>query len=97
MSFINLGNHDFNYGEKTLLRYIRDNKADLLTTNVLFMDNPLGKSQIIELVNGIRLGIIGVVTDYIPNWERPEHIANMQFLDPIETVKNEIENLEKSM
>jgi 2',3'-cyclic-nucleotide 2'-phosphodiesterase / 3'-nucleotidase len=43
MSFINLGNHDFNYGEKTLLRYIRDNKAELLTTNVLFMDNPLGK------------------------------------------------------
>jgi 2',3'-cyclic-nucleotide 2'-phosphodiesterase / 3'-nucleotidase len=93
MSFINLGNHDFNYGEKTLLRYIRDNKADLLTTNVLFMDNPLGKSQIIELVNGIRLGIIGVVTDYIPNWERQEHIANMQFLDPIETVKKEIEIL----
>ena len=66
LSFFNLGNHDFNYGERTLLRYIRDNKAPLLTSNVLFMDNPMGKSRIITLVNGVRLGIIGVVTDYIP-------------------------------
>lgn len=93
LCFINLGNHDFNYGERTLLRYIRDNKAPLLTSNVLFMDNPLGKSRIMTLVNGVRLGIIGVVTDYIPHWERPEYIANMKFLDPIETVKKEIEAL----
>jgi 2',3'-cyclic-nucleotide 2'-phosphodiesterase / 3'-nucleotidase len=93
LSFINLGNHDFNYGERTLLRYIRDNKASLLTSNVLFMDNPLGKSAILTLSNGIRCGIIGVVTDYIPNWERPEYIANIKFLDPIKTVKREIEAL----
>jgi 2',3'-cyclic-nucleotide 2'-phosphodiesterase/3'-nucleotidase len=90
LSYINLGNHDFNYGESTLLRYIRDNGAKLLTTNVLFMDNPLGKSQVITLANGIRLGLIGIVTDYIPHWEKPEYIAHMKFLDPIETTKKEI-------
>jgi 2',3'-cyclic-nucleotide 2'-phosphodiesterase / 3'-nucleotidase len=90
LSYINLGNHDFNYGESTLLRYIRDNRAKLLTTNVLFMDNPLGKSQVITLSNGIRLGLIGIVTDYIPHWEKPEYIAHMKFLDPIETLKKEI-------
>ena len=90
MSFINLGNHDFNYGESTLLRYIRDISAALLTTNVLFMDNTIGNSQIVLLPNGIRLGLIGLVTDYIPHWEKPEHIANMRFLDPIETLKQEI-------
>ena len=93
VSVINLGNHDFNYGESTLLRYIRDNNAMLITSNVLYMNHPLGKSQIITLASGIRLGIIGVVTDYIPHWEKPEHIANFQFLDPIETVKKEIEML----
>ena len=90
LSYINLGNHDFNYGESTLLRYIRDNRAELLTTNVLFMNNPLGKSKVVTLANGIRLGLIGIVTDYIPNWEKPEYIANMKFLDPIETLKKEI-------
>jgi 2',3'-cyclic-nucleotide 2'-phosphodiesterase / 3'-nucleotidase len=90
---INLGNHDFNYGESALLRYIRDNKADLLTSNVLFLNTPLGKSKVIPLSNGIRMGVIGVVTDYIPHWEKPEYIAHMRFLDPIETVKNEIEFL----
>ncbi|MDP3305063.1 MAG: bifunctional UDP-sugar hydrolase/5'-nucleotidase [Erysipelotrichaceae bacterium] len=90
MSFINLGNHDFNYGESTLLRYIRDNSATLLTSNVLFLDNPLGKSQVKTLANGIRLGLIGLVTDYIPHWEKPEYIAHMKFLDPIETLRKEI-------
>ncbi len=90
LSYINLGNHDFNYGESTLLRYIRDNRAELLTSNVLFMDNPLGKSQVITLANGIRLGLIGIVTDYIPHWEKPEYITNMKFSDPIETLKKEI-------
>lgn len=90
MSFINLGNHDFNYGESTLLRYIRDTSATLLTSNVLFMDHPLGKSQVVLLPNGTRLGLIGLVTDYIPHWEKPEYIAHMQFLDPIETLKQEI-------
>lgn len=90
MSFINLGNHDFNYGESTLLRYIRDTSATLLTSNVLFLDHPLGKSQVMTLANGIRLGLIGLVTDYIPHWEKPEYIAHMQFLDPIETLKKEI-------
>lgn len=90
MTFINLGNHDFNYGESTLLRYIRDTSATLLISNVLFMDHPLGKSQVMTLANGIRLGLIGLVTDYIPHWEKPEYIAHMQFLDPIETLKKEI-------
>lgn len=93
ISYINLGNHDFNYGKSTLLRYIRDNKAGLITSNVLFMNNPLGKSQIFTLTNGIRLGIIGVVTDYIPHWEKPEYIADMKFLDPIDTVKKQIDIL----
>jgi 2',3'-cyclic-nucleotide 2'-phosphodiesterase / 3'-nucleotidase len=93
VNLINLGNHDFNYGESTLLRYIRDNRAPLLTSNVLFLHNPLGKSQVLTLINGVRLGIIGVVTDYIPHWEKPEYIENMTFLDPIETVKNEIAHI----
>lgn len=90
---INLGNHDFNYGEATLLRYIRDNKAKLLTANVTFINNPLGQSQIIHCANGMRLGVIGVVTDYISHWEKPEHLVNFRFTDPIETVKREIERL----
>ena len=87
---INVGNHDFNYGQAVLERYLQDQKAPCLTSNIFFQGNPLGKSRIIITKTGKRIALIGVCTDYIPHWETPAHIRNMDFKSPLETVKSEI-------
>lgn len=87
--YINLGNHDFNYGEEQLIKFIHDNEASLLTSNVLHNDQPLGKTQIIE-IEGKKIALIGVLTHYIPNWEQPQHIVNLSFKDAYETLKHEV-------
>lgn len=92
--FINLGNHDFNYGEDQLLKYIHDNNAKLLTSNVLLNNNPIGSSEIIE-VEGKMIGLIGVLTHYIPNWEQPDHIEHFTFKDAYESLNEEAQCIQK--
>nr|WP_252969008.1 metallophosphoesterase [Erysipelothrix rhusiopathiae] len=76
--FINLGNHDFNYGPKILNKYINENNAPLLTSNIEIEGNVPGSTQILTY-EGKKIALIGVLTQYIPHWERPAHIKNMRF------------------
>jgi len=90
LDYYNLGNHDFNYGEEVLLSYINDLFAKCLTSNVIFKDEPIGKTRIHITQNGEKIALIGLCTDYIPHWEKPEHIKNFRFLSPLETLKKEL-------
>jgi 2',3'-cyclic-nucleotide 2'-phosphodiesterase/3'-nucleotidase len=90
--YYNLGNHDFNYGLDVLFNFMDSMSAPCLTSNVLYHNKPLGKSAILQQ-NGVRYGLIGVVTDYIPHWEKPDNIKGVIFLDVVETVRIEKDKL----
>ena len=90
--FINLGNHDFNYGPERLKTFIKENNAPLLTSNIMIDEQVVGQSEIIEIENK-KIALIGVTTHYIPNWERPDHIVGMAFEDAYESLKSEVERL----
>ena len=97
--YVSIGNHEFNYGVKYLNHYLDNLDATILNSNILDKNTnkPFkGVSHIIkEYTNGFRLGIIGVTTQYIPNWEQPSHIESLTFLDAFETTKklvNQIRN-----
>lgn len=90
--YVNLGNHDFNYGPTVLQRYLDTLTMPCLTANILHQGVPLGKSTLVSVQNHT-LALIAVCTDYIPHWEKSENIAGMDFLDPIETVKTELKRL----
>jgi 2',3'-cyclic-nucleotide 2'-phosphodiesterase / 3'-nucleotidase len=93
VNYFNLGNHDFNYGKPILKQFLSDLKAPCLTQNILLDGKPFGHSYIYVSKQGIKVGIIGVCTDYIPHWEKPSHIEGMVFQDPIEVVKKELMTL----
>ena len=89
IDYVNLGNHDFNYGDEVLLHYLEDLNAICLTSNILYKGKPIGQT-ILHRINNQNIALVGLCTDYIPNWEKPEHIKNFTFLDPIDTLKQEI-------
>ncbi len=95
--YTNVGNHDFNYGEEILHQFLDDLGATCITSNVLYKDIPIGSSQIQQFNDGTKIGLIGVVTDYIPHWERPENIKHFTFLNPIEVVKKEVCELKENV
>ena len=95
LDYYNLGNHDFNYGESILLDYMDDLNALCLTSNILYKDKPIGQTRIHITNDNTKIALIGLCTDYIPNWEKPEHIKNFTFLDPIQTLITELSKLEQ--
>lgn len=91
-NYFNIGNHDFNYGSDFLNRYVLENNGKCITTNVLYRGKNLGKTEIFE-IDGKKVGLIGVVTDYIENWENPKNLENLEILEVFKSVKESVENI----
>jgi 2',3'-cyclic-nucleotide 2'-phosphodiesterase / 3'-nucleotidase len=86
-----IGNHEFNYGQDVLLKSMEDSQFPWLSCNIVNKETKkpfYGKPYIIkELAEGLRVGVLGLTTHYIPNWENPEHIKELHFEDAVEAAK----------
>lgn len=83
-----LGNHDFNYGQDYLKSYINYLYAPVLSANTIDKNSFLDiRPYIIKNIENIKIGILGLTTQYIPHWERPENIKGLSFKSALETAK----------
>lgn len=86
-----LGNHEFNYGQHILQKSINDSNFPWLSANIINSETNepyYGKPYLVkELEDQLRVGILGLTTQYIPNWENPNHIKGLSFDDALETAK----------
>ena len=80
--FVTLGNHDFNYGRENLQRYLNALDARCLCANVEGLDK-VEKTAVVTLVNGLRVGLTGIVTHFINIWEKPENLRGITITEPI--------------
>lgn len=85
------GNHEFNYGKEMLQNVVDQSEFPWLSATILdeVTNEPYyGKPYIIkDFPNGLKIGILGLTTPYIPNWEKPEHIQGMKFIDAVDAAK----------
>lgn len=93
--FITLGNHDFNYGYEYLKGYLEKLDAVCLSENVKdeLGQLPVRTSLIKVMGNGLKVGLVGVVTDYVNLWERPENIKHLKVTDPFPKIKEAYEKM----
>lgn len=91
------GNHDFNFGYERLSRYTNALTGACLCANVkdLGGKSKLQNRHIFTLENGLRIGVTGVVTDYVTVWEKPEHLDNIQITDAFTAAKEELYKLKQ--
>ena len=94
--YVTLGNHDFNYGRENLLRYLRELNAQCLCANVddLRCELPLLPCSVHVLGNGLRVGLVGLVTDWINRWEKPENLAGFSVVSPLERAREAIASMD---
>lgn len=83
----NLGNHDIEIGRKAYDRFMNDCAMVNLGANVF--DTEVGRlyltAYVMEEVDGIRVGVIGLTTPTIPQW-LPQHLwKGLDFRDMIAT------------
>ncbi|KIL39176.1 2', 3'-cyclic nucleotide 2'-phosphodiesterase [Gordoniibacillus kamchatkensis] len=86
-----VGNHEFNYGMGVLRKAMRESPFPWLSATVVDAatgEPAFGRPYIVkETDEGVKVGILGLTTPYIPNWEQPEHIAGLSFVDAVEAAR----------
>jgi 2',3'-cyclic-nucleotide 2'-phosphodiesterase/3'-nucleotidase len=89
------GNHDFNYGLDYLQDFVNEIKAKTLCANILKENQLLFKNpyDIIDFNGGPKIAVIGLTTQYIPNWENPAYIKGLVFQNAFSTLKELVNEL----
>ena len=86
--YVTLGNHDFNFGPGYLGGYLGTLNARCVCENVRRADgSPIGPSVVHTLENGLRVGLVGILTDYVNIWEKPENLKGFAITDPFEAAR----------
>jgi len=90
-----IGNHEFNYGLEVLKKAVSEAQFPALSANIIDVkeNSSLFKPYHIVNVGDIKIGILGLTTKYIPNWEDPKNIEGIDFLDPVEVAKKYVDIL----
>lgn len=74
-----VGNHEFNFGPKVLQARIAQAKFPILGANVEGL--PSLKPYVVKNLNGVKIGIIGLVTQDSVN-TAPKNVLGLKFTDP---------------
>ena len=93
-----LGNHDFNYGQTFLTRVLEDIKTPVVCANLKRPDGShVFAPYLIHTIQNITVGIVGAITQYVPIWEKPEHIEGLVFEDAKTCVQEAVNQLKGSV
>lgn len=81
------GNHDFDYGIDFLKKQVTHFTGKYLCANLFDLDDqPIFDPYTIIERQGLKIGIIGVITKAMPQISRYELIKDLKFVDVIETL-----------
>lgn len=95
--FVTIGNHDFNYGYDYLIGYLKKLHAKAVCANLKIKreaDQALVKPyEIVKLENGLRVAVIGIVTDFVNVWEKPENLTFFEVGDPFKALSETLSEI----
>jgi len=91
---MSVGNHEFDYGTEILKERIREANFPVLGSNVLGMETFV-QPYVIREIEGIRIALIGIITEDTPVTTNPKNVVGLTFASPAETLPSLISKLRK--
>lgn len=93
--YVTLGNHDFNHGHSRLASYLNALDAQCLCANVTDTDGlaKIAPYAVRVMENGLRVGLVGIVTDHVNIWEYAENLHGLTICDPFSAATQALELL----
>jgi 2',3'-cyclic-nucleotide 2'-phosphodiesterase/3'-nucleotidase len=84
-----VGNHDYNFGLLVHEKARREANFPWLSANTYNTgtDQVHHAPYIVKEVNGVRIGVLGLTTPGIPNWENVENYAGLEFHETVSEAK----------
>lgn len=94
---VEVGNHDFDFGEDRLKKLVQSLKMPVLGANVYSKKTGKRvsylKPYILKTVDGVKVGILGLLTTNMPNLTFPENIVGLRFRREIDEAKGDVRAL----
>jgi 2',3'-cyclic-nucleotide 2'-phosphodiesterase (5'-nucleotidase family) len=92
-----IGNHEFNFGKDYLAKLAQEADFPFLSGNIsnTATGEPAYQPYSIIEKKGLRIGILGLVTDGVPNWELPRHVENLKFISPVSAAESYVSYLKE--
>ena len=88
-----LGNHEFDFGGKILEQRIREAKFPVLAAN---LEGVAGvEPYVIREAGGVRVGLLGIITEQTPELTHPKNVEGINFLSPDLTIRKYLPELRK--
>ena len=80
-----VGNHEYNFGLKVLEKARNEANFPWLSANTYdkAKQQPHYKPYIVKEVAGVKIGILGLTTPGVPNWDNPPNYAGLEFHEPV--------------
>jgi 2',3'-cyclic-nucleotide 2'-phosphodiesterase/3'-nucleotidase len=92
-----VGNHEYNFGLKVLDKARGEARFPWLSANTYDTERdkmrPHYQPFIVKEVQGVRIGMLGLTTPGIPNWENPPNYAGLEFHETVSEAKKWVELL----
>jgi 2',3'-cyclic-nucleotide 2'-phosphodiesterase (5'-nucleotidase family) len=88
-----VGNHEFDFGLDVLKKRISEARFSVLGANVEGLDAL--RPYVIKEVGGVRVAVLGIVTDDTPVATHPKNVEGLAFRPPVETVTRYLPELRK--
>src|SRR5258707_13284189 len=84
-----VGNHEYNFGLKVLNKARREAKFPWLSANSYDKgtDHPHYTPYIVKEIQGVRIGVLGLTTPGIPNWENVPNYEGLEFKETVSEAK----------
>ncbi len=84
-----VGNHEYNFGLQVLNKARSEAKFPWLSANTYDVgtSNTHYQPYIVKEVQGVRIGVLGLTTPGIPNWENVPNYAGLQFHETVSEAK----------
>ncbi len=82
-----VGNHEYNFGLDVLQRCRREARFPFLSANTYRTDRPdqpFFEPYIVRQYGPVRIGVLGLTTRNIPNWETPANYAGLEFRETLQ-------------
>jgi 2',3'-cyclic-nucleotide 2'-phosphodiesterase/3'-nucleotidase len=80
-----VGNHEYNFGLKVLEKARSEAKFPWLSANTydVAKQQPHYKPYIVKEIAGVKIGVLGLTTPGVPNWDNPPNYAGLEFHEPV--------------
>lgn len=95
---VTIGNHEFDWGVNNLKDIIATAQMPILSSNIVQEDGNMidgVKPYIIKTANGLNVGIVGLITEDMPEAAIPGNIEGLKFINMVETAERYVKEMKK--